>query len=260
MRMFSRVLVVALLLVAGLAAVGWVLHEERPIGAEGAEADELARRIEVAVRLADWEQTVAVRWHFPGRRHLWDRQRHLSHIRYQGGRQVWLDLTTRQGVVREDGEPLSAEDAAPHLQAAWEHWTNDQFWLNPFAYLFADGVRRSLVSTDDGSQALLMTFTNGGVTPGDAYLVHVDEQGLPVTWQMWVSIIPVGGLSVTWEEWMTLAGGARVAQAHRIGPVTLRLEEIEGGDLEELEPGDDPFEPLLSATREGAPHARRQDR
>ena len=73
---FLTVIVLAIL----IAVSGWILHEERPVGEEGPAADALARRIQQAVNLTAWEQTGAVSWHFPGRDHLWDRQRNLHRI------------------------------------------------------------------------------------------------------------------------------------------------------------------------------------
>ena len=68
-----------------------------------------------------------------------------------------------------------------------------------------------------------MRYASGGVTPGDAYLWELDEEGLPHSYRMWVSIIPIGGVEATWEDWITLPSGALIATRHEIGPKTLLL-------------------------------------
>lgn len=231
-----------------LLGIGWVLHEPRPAGRPGPAADALARRIESAVNVAAWEQTGAVSWRFPGRHHLWDRRRHLHRIRYEDGAEAFMDLTTKTGVVLQAGDRLPAAEESARLHKAWQHYINDQFWLNPFATLFAPGVQRALVPGDDGTESLLITFTQGGATPGDSYLLSVDAQGLPTAWKMWVSILPIGGVPASWEDWLVLPSGARISQTHRIGPVELSLTEIEGAaSMDDLIPGPDPFLVLTSA-------------
>ncbi len=53
---------------------------------------------------------------------------------------------------------------------------------------------RRLVKTKTNKDALLVTYTSGGTTPGDSYLWHLDASGKPESYQMWVSILPIGGL------------------------------------------------------------------
>jgi hypothetical protein len=102
------------------------------------------------------------------------------------------------------------------------------------------------VRLDDGTRGLLVSYASGGVTPGDAYLWIVGDDGLPRAWKMWVTVIPIGGVQASWERWITLSTGARVATRHAMGPITLELTDVEGAStLGELEPGDDPFAALV---------------
>ena len=101
----------------------------------------------------------------------------------------------------------------------------------------------------DGNHSLLVTFTRACATPGDAYLLSVDADGLPTAWKMWVSILPLGGLTASWEDWIVLESGALISQTHQIGPIALRLRKIAGGSvLTDLAPGTDPFLPLLTGS------------
>ena len=134
------------------------------------------------------------------------------------------------------------------IEAARGYWINDSFWLNPLAKLFDKGTRRELVVQPDGSDGLLVSYTEGGNTPGDAYLWLVGPTGLPRAWKMWVSIIPVGGLEASWEEWIELETGAKVSLRHRWSRFTLELKDIEGAtSLEELTAENDPLAAIASA-------------
>ena len=100
--------------------------------------------------------------------------------------------------------------------------TNDFFWLHPFSQLRAPGAQRFFV----GSRALLVRYTTGGVTPGDAYLIITDEQGLPIRWQMWVSILPLKGFTFSFEDWQTFSTGARLSTTRRSPVLDIRLQRI----------------------------------
>lgn len=200
-----------------------------------------------AVDDAAWQQTGAVRWSFRGNReHLWDRRRSLARVGWDDV-EVLLDLSTREGLVTKKGRSVTGDRREKLTERAYAYWVNDSFWLNPVSKVFDSGTVRSLVTLDDGTPALLVEYTSGGLTPGDAYLWIVDEKGLPTTWRMWVSSLPVGGTKASWEQWETLATGARIATLHdlRLGSVT--IGNLAGAqDLAALLGGDpDPFELLL---------------
>ncbi|MFH1571029.1 MAG: hypothetical protein ABIL09_23755 [Gemmatimonadota bacterium] len=232
----------------GLAALLALTSLSRPLppGTTGPEAETLARRLVEAVDGEAWQRTGAVRWTFAGRQHhLWDRRRNWARVRW-GDDAVLLDLDTRRGLAWRGGRPVAESEAGPLVERAWKHWVNDAFWLNPAVKVFDPGVERRLV-TEGGAPALLVTYSTGGATLGDSYLWLPGPDGLPRTWLMWVSIIPLGGLSATWDGWQTLATGARVATRHRILFYTLKLDEVAGAaSLADLEPGDDPFAALAA--------------
>jgi len=235
------VLAVVLLVVAAVV----VANEPRPVGMAGAEADALARRIEQTIDLAAWQRTGAVRFAFGGRNeHLWDRERRLHRVRWDDV-EVLRAFDTGRGVATRGGQPVHGEQLAELLDAAYAHWANDSFWLNPLAKMFDEGVSRALVKLDDGTQGLLISYSSGGVTPGDAYLWVLGDDGLPAYWKMWVSILPVGGAKSTWEAWEKLPTGARVSTLHRTFGTTLKVSPVEAAaTLAELEPGADPFAAL----------------
>ncbi|MEZ4472426.1 MAG: hypothetical protein R3F60_16855 [bacterium] len=228
-----------LLLAAGL------LLAAPPTGTPGPEADALARRMEAAVDVTAWQATGAVQWTFAGKRHhLWDRQRSFVEVRVDAQR-VLLDLTADRGLAWEGEAALTGEAAAKALDDAHAAWTNDAFWLNPLAKLFDAGVARSQVVEGD-KVGLLVQYTAGGRTPGDAYLWWPGPDGTPTRWQLWTSNIPIGGLEATWEGWITLATGARISTRHVFPMRELALTDVQGAaSLAALRPGPDPFAALV---------------
>ncbi len=236
-------------LVAGVVLFAVASNEPVPRGESGVAADALAQSMRVAVHADAWDTTRAVRWNFGGRQqHLWDRQRWFSRVRWDNGRlEALIDLNSKTGIVRRDGERVTGPEEEKLVQKAWALWANDSFWLNPVAKTFDDGVVRELVELDGGGQGLLVRYQGGtGVTPGDAYLWFPGPDGRPTHWKMWVKIIPVGGVEASWGGWTELRTGAVIATTHKLGPVTLELTDVAGAaTLRELEPGDDPFAELV---------------
>ena len=102
------------------------------------------------------------------------------------------------------------------VQKAYKAFINDAFWLNPVVKIFDEGTARSIVTLADGREGLLVSYTSGGVTPGDSYLWFVDANGLPTAWKLWVGILPLGGLEISWDNWIALPTGAKIATGHTV--------------------------------------------
>jgi len=230
-------------MVAGVVA-GFVIDQPRPVGTPGPEAEALARRMEAAVHADRWAETGALEWTFFVNHHLWDKQRGFVEVRQRDLR-VLLRTADQTGVAFRGDQPLAGEDLREALADAWGYFCNDSFWLNPLVKLFDPGTSRSIVQVD-GRDALLIEYASGGVTPGDAYLWLVDDDGIPHEWRMWVGVLPVGGVPIPWDGFVTLSTGARVATQHGEGLLGFRLDAVRGAaTLEELVGDEDPFAPLL---------------
>lgn len=240
--------VVVALLVVLYVGLYFTQRHGLPSAVEGPAAEALARRMNAAVDAEAWARTGAVRWTSPdGARHLWDRARNYE--RYEKGPlRVLVDLGQRRGVAWRRGESLSGAARQEAVETAWARWANDSFWLNPVPKVFDGGVRRSLARDDQGRDALLVTYTVGGVTPGDRYLWILDANGRPRAWRMWVSILPIPGLEASWEGWITLPTGARVSTRHRIAGLSLTLTGVAAAEtLTALTGAEDPFRELVAA-------------
>ncbi len=245
-RIIPGLIVIVLVMVLGIVGIVFSLHEPKPVGTPGPEAEKLAEAVQKAVGVGSWHKVGAISWDFGGRQqHLWDRTRQYARVRWENT-EVLLDLTSRKGLAFEGGEPVAASQVQPLLDKAWKFWCNDSFWLNPIAKITDQGVTRSIVKLPDGSQGLLVSYSSGGVTPGDAYLWILGENNVPVAWKMWVDIIPIGGLEVSWEEWLDLEPGAKIATVHEAGVLTLRLTDVQTADsAATLSKGVDPFAKLV---------------
>lgn len=219
------------------------LNEPLPEGIEGPKADSLAIRILEATGYSHWEQTGAVSWSFRGSRdYLWDVKRNFARITWKDHK-VLMDLDTRQGLAFTSGEQVS--DASDLLEKAWSMWCNDSFWFMAHHKLFDPGTIRKSVLMPDSSKALLVSYLEGGVTPGDSYLWLLDESYVPVGWKMWVKVIPVGGVYFSWESWTRLGTGIMVAQEHNSDVAGVPIVEPKAAaSLGELTDGVDVFQVL----------------
>ncbi|MEL7340035.1 MAG: hypothetical protein AAGM67_06070 [Bacteroidota bacterium] len=225
----------------------WIASVPMPEGVTGPEADQLAEKMMDAVNHEAWDTTEAVSWTFNAlepHQHLWDKKRHLAKVCWSN-HEVLVDINKKTGVAYTMGGQIDGKEGEKMVETAWKYWVNDAFWLNPVVKAFDPGTSRSVVTTDEGEKALMVSYSSGGFTPGDSYLWFLDENGLPYKWKMWVKVLPIGGLESSWEEWVTLDSGAKVASMHKLGSVANPIEDIKGGTLAEVAPGPDPFAALM---------------
>jgi len=247
MRAFKILAAILILGILALVVVAYSFHEPRPEGRQGPEADALARSMEEAVNKEAWDRTDVLRWSFFDEHHyVWDKKRGLVELRWGESRALFR-TGDQTGRVWSHGAEQAGEELEQALKTAYSYWVNDSFWLNPVVKLFDQGVERAVVKLEDGRDVLLVTYTSGGVTPGDAYLWIPGPDGLPEAWRMWVQIIPIGGIETTWEGWVELSTGAKIATQHEAAGrlMTFITNPAGAQSLEALgvEPG--LFDPLL---------------
>ena len=176
--------------------------------------------------------------------HLWDRQRHLANVKWKKY-EVFIDLNNRQGLAFKKGERIEGKEKEKLMKKAWKYWINDSFWLNPVSKVFDEGTERSLVDLKDGRSGLRVSYSSGGDTPGDTYVWILDEDHRPVSWKMWVSIIPIGGLEIPWNNWEIMATGVHICSLHDAA-IDLKLANVKCGfRLEDIIDGEDPFSILF---------------
>ena len=240
-KFLNRLLYAGAILLTVLITAVIIANKPLPEGTKGFEAEAIADSMLAAVNDAAWESLRYVTWTYRGRRtYVWDTWYNLAEIRW-GDQRVLISLNTLEGRVWMGETQLQGESKRVVLQKAWEFWCNDSFWLNPIVKIRDPGTERKLVEMKNGRKALLVTYNEGGVTPGDSFLWILDESYLPVACRMWASTLPIKGLKFTWDNWVNLEG-AKVALTHRLGPVTIAITDLASGDHHsDIDLSKDPF-------------------
>ena len=214
-------IILLVLLLISIFLFYWA-NETKPLGDTGQKAEALAQKMLDATNKKAWDSTYYVQWSFRGEHdYFWDRKRHFVQVEWEGNK-VLLHTKSVTGKAFKANQAVSGEEANAMVKKAWGYFCNDSFWLFAFTKTHDEGVVRSYVKQEDGQEGLMVNYSSGGVTPGDSYLWLLDEKGLPKSWKMWTSIIPVQGLEITWQDWVTLPTGARVA-THHLGPAGLDI-------------------------------------
>jgi len=234
--------------IAGILLIGFALlivaSDPLPEGSIGKQADDLALKMKVSINDSAWNSTGALSWGYRGTQLIWDKKRHLAEVKFDGNC-VRIDIDRRRGIIIESDPDLTPDQKIELCHQAWKHWANDSFWLNPISKVFDAGTQRRLATLDDRTEALLITYTSGGATPGDSYLWILDDHGRPKAWRFWVSIIPLKGMYFTWEGWVSLGTGVQIATVHK-GLVDITVSNPVGkSDLLQLTDGMDIFSRLL---------------
>lgn len=234
--------IILAVLVVGFAIFYFATHEPEPEGHQASKADELAEKMMAAVDKTAWDSTRFVTWNFTGRHEfLWDKAKDRVQVKW-GDFEVLLLTENQQGQAFVKGRTTEGEEEQELLQKAWEYFCNDGFWLNAVVKAKDPGTERSLVTLDDGREGLKVTYTSGGVTPGDTYVWLLDKNNRPNAIKMWVQVIPVGGIEFTCEDWIQLSTGAWIAKTHAGTGFTVAITDVKGGmTLEEVGYPNDPF-------------------
>lgn len=204
-------------------------NEDLPHGEQGESADQLAYKMLEALNQEAYLNTDYLEWTFKGRHHYkwyksdktcevsWDDMTILLDLKNNTNSKVFAGKQEYNGIEKQD-----------YIDKATRYFNNDSFWLVAPYKVFDEGSERRLVKTEDGNEALLITYTTGGTTPGDSYLWHLDDSGKPKSFQMWVDILPIDGFEATWSDWTTTESGAQLPTSHKFLIFNLDMGEIKG--------------------------------
>ncbi len=219
--------IIILIAIAAIVGLLFVANEPLPSGEEGPAAESLADKMLVALNKPAYDTLKTLRWSFPrGHHFVWNKQENIVNARW-GEFEVAFSPDTKEGTAKKAGIVLTGDDSQKAIWKAWSLFANDSFWLVAPYKIRDPNTSRQLVILEDGSEALLVTYNSGGVTPGDSYLWILDQDYRPKAWKMWVEILPVGGMEFTWEGW-TQHGYAWFAPMHKgAGPISVDLVGIE---------------------------------
>jgi hypothetical protein len=243
MKALKIILVVAAVFSTLVVTAFLLMNESEPEGKAGAQADRLAGQMLEALNVAAWDSTRYLQWTFVNNnRYLWDKGTNKVVV-VSGSDSVILDATTVTGrAFGSNGAALSGAELDESVAVAWRNFCNDGFWLYAPFKVFDPGTVRSIVTLEDGSEALKVTYMEGGVTPGDSYLWILDADHRPKAWKMWVNILPVGGMEFTWDDWQQLPSGAWLSTMHASPVFDIAIRDVRSAQvLSELGVDADPF-------------------
>lgn len=223
-------LVFLLLLGVFLSSIYHYYDRELPKGEQGLEADRLAKKMLFAMNDDAYKEISYIAWTFSSL----GRERHYQWHKKQGRCTVaWdsikVDLKfndLKKSRVKINGLVYKGEMKKDYINTAEAKFNNDSFWLVAPYKVFDKGVERRLIKQKNKQDALLVTYTSGGNTPGDSYLWLLDDGYKPKAYRMWVGLSPIGGLEATWEKWYKTSKRAFLPQLHQLLFLDLKILDL----------------------------------
>lgn len=214
MKKVLKVLGIFLAILAIVIAIFYYKNNEPlPIGVEGKDADNLATKMLTALNYNAYKNTEYFEWCFRDNHHYkWNKSENKVTVTWDNNEVILDTKNPSKSIIIKSEENHTATTL---IKTATDYFNNDSFWLVAPFKVFDTGVKRSIVKYQE-KDALLVTYTSGGSTPGDSYLWILDESGLPKSYKMWVDIIPIGGAEATWNTWTTTSTGVLLPTKHTI--------------------------------------------
>jgi hypothetical protein len=221
MKKFFKIIgtLLLLLILAGVIFF-FVKNESLPTGEKGKNADALAIKMMNALNSDAFDATEILEWSFRDVHHYkWLKNENIVTVSWDKNKVVLNTVNTNKSEVFVDGEKVDNNEL---IKTARDFFNNDSFWLVAPYKVFDAGTERSIVKVDE-KDALLITYTSGGTTPGDSYLWVLDENYLPISFKMWVKIIPIGGIEASWSNLKTTESGIKLPTSHTLSLFGMQL-------------------------------------
>ncbi|MDP5093390.1 MAG: hypothetical protein NWQ17_08760 [Polaribacter sp.] len=220
-KLFTFIGVILLLLIAAVAIYYFANNESLPEGKKGKEADALAIKMFNAINHEAFENTEVLEWSFRNEHfYRWRKSIGLVEIKWDENKVLFDTKTPNNSTLFVNDKKVNNPEL---LKKAIDFFNNDSFWLIAPYKIFDSGTQRSIVK-HEGKDALLITYTSGGSTPGDSYLWILDENYFPISYKMWTSIIPIGGVSATWTDWKKTESGIQLPTKHTLSLFGMQLD------------------------------------
>lgn len=222
MRIVKKTFLALVVISLGLVLVIQWLSKPLPESITGPEADGLARDVQEALNIIGYKALNEIQFSFRDHHYLWNMAEERVLVSWEDYQVDLILSETENSKILQGGKESNRIDLIDKAKA---YFYNDSYWLvAPFKF-FDPGVVRSLVETNNGSKALLITHTSGGVTPGDSYLWYFDENLIPTHFELWVSIIPIKGVSATWSSWVSKQD-VLFSTFHKLGPLEITIGDL----------------------------------
>ena len=195
--MIKRLLKYLLIAVVVFLALGLIVYlivdKPLPEGRVGLEAEQLADEMLAAINKEGYDSLEYIEFTFRASHHFqWDKVENKVRVKWED-QDVYLDLNRSVNSLN-----------LLELQA-YKYFINDSFWLVAPYKVKDAGVTLATVDLGNAAQrGLLVTYSSGGLTPGDSYLWIIDDNGFPIAWKLWTSNVPIGGLRFSWDGWINM--------------------------------------------------------
>lgn len=204
-------------------------NEDLPTGKTGIQADALATKMLKALNEEAYLNTDYLEWTFTNKHHYkWYKTNNTCEVSWDQITVILDFANSNNSKVFAGQQEYNGVEKQDYINKAHHYFNNDSFWLVAPYKVFDTGVERRLVKTEEDKDALLVTYTSGGTTPGDSYLWHFDDTGKPKSYQMWVDILPIEGLEATWNNWITTQSGAMLPTSHKLLILDIDMGDVKG--------------------------------
>lgn len=221
MKKFFKFLGILLvvLIVAGTIFY-FVKNEKLPQGKQGVKAEALATKMFNAINHKAFETTEIIEWDFRNAHfYKWYKQKNIVEVSWDENKVILNTKEPKKSEVFVDNTKVNNKEL---IKTAENYFNNDSFWLIAPYKIFDAGTKRSIVNYEN-KQALMITYTSGGSTPGDSYLWFLDDNYMPTSFKMWTNVIPIGGVSATWTNFKNTNSGIKLPTKHTLSLFGLEI-------------------------------------
>ena len=213
-------------LLIGFIVLKIIFNEDIPQGEKGAKADELGYAILDAIHHKEFTEVKEIHFTFRGvNRYVWKVQQNAVDVFWDDYKVAYVTQYPQISFAWKGDKKLQGKELEDAITYAGINFNNDSFWLIAPHKIMDIGTERELIE-EDGKKKLLVRYKSGGTTPGDVYLWEVDKNNKPVSFKMWVSIIPLDGIKAEWNDWIMTSGGFPIAGSRSIYGIEIPVTDV----------------------------------
>lgn len=214
------------LLLIGFIVLKLVFSEDIPQGEKGTKADELGYAILESINHKQFTEVKEIHWTFRGvNRYVWKVQQNAVDVFWDDYKVAYVTVAPKISFAWKGDKKLKGKELEEAIEYAAANFNNDSFWLVAPHKIMDIGTEREIID-NNGNKQLLVRYKSGGTTPGDVYVWKVDENNKPISFKMWVSIIPLDGLEAQWNDWQMTAGGFPLPQKRSLYGLEIPVSDV----------------------------------